>query len=252
VGPSAGKSLLVTFDIWYGKEFDRNHSKLDVYKGTPAVFFRQGEEAWAGMRMDFSAARAHEHNLPAGGPYVAMTYAQAVGKGGTVKTPKWWMDGMSGYPRLSLPYDAPANERRTYSEGVAPVDSSADPSGAEFGIVGERWTRYWHYFERVPSEDWVSDHPDYAGQMMNAYKWTHWAADTVRSPIRIINEAIVGMPSTLTKQIVHARTEFAAGNSNEGSLYAGRGDLIAYSRNWVALHGTQKADVLAMLQKPVN
>jgi hypothetical protein len=39
--------------------------------------------------------------------------------------------------------------------------------------------------------------------------------------------------------------------SNE-EIPDGRGPLVAYTRNYVVLHGTSKADVLTMLQKPVR
>jgi hypothetical protein len=249
VGPSRGQSLLFTFDLWFGKEFNFENTRLDMHKEAPIAFHTSGESGWVGMRMNYRLARQFEHNQPPGGPYVAFPFAQVLGKGGVVKTPGTWMSGMSGYEKVRLPANAPNNERRDYgNEAIAPVEN-------EFGLAGERWTRYWHYFERRPAEDWVSDvdKDAFRGQSMNAYAWSMWAADTERGPVRILNERIIGINASEAGQISIARFTFGAGNAGretEGKV--GRGDLVGYTRNWVVLHGTSKANVLALLQKPVH
>jgi hypothetical protein len=247
---------MVTLDYWMGKEFNKTHSKLEGFKEWPIAFYRQPEASLVGMRADFGNAHIHTHNLPPGGPYVTMAYPQVIGKAGVVKTDQYggdnWMDSMTGYPRVRLPYTAPSGETRGYVEAMAPFDSSVYKPGVEIGVVGERWTRYWHYFERAPSQDWVSNHASYTGQTMNAYKWSLWFADTVREPLRAVDEAIIGIPSASINQFVSARMQMGSGNANENSKYAGRGDLVAYTRNVVVLHGISKADVGALLVKPVN
>lgn len=204
------------------------------------------------MRTTYSAAQQAIQTQPAGGPFVAMAYIQGIGKGPLPKTPGWWVDTMTGYPRLRLPYGAPYKEQRGYTEGLAPVDASVDPRGAEIGIVGDRWHRFWHYFERAPDQDWTSAYATTLGQPRKAYRYSMWFADTQRGPIRVVNEAIISIPATDTKGIVQMAAHMGAGNSNVGSMYAGRGALIAYTRNWVVLHGTSKDDARALLVPPVK
>jgi hypothetical protein len=248
-GPSKGANVFLTLDVWYGKEWNAAHSRLSLHKETPLSIDRGNDKRWAGMRSSYQNAQAHTHNLPPGGPYVTMVYGQAP-KGFTKTSAGWYMDTMSGFPRLNLPYTAPAGDARNYNEGIAPVDTTAGPEGAETGIVGERWHRIWHYFERAPAEDWINET---TGEEMQAYKWSYWLADTVRNPIRMLNEAIIGIPVSDTSHVTHVTiANHGAGQSNIESLYIGRGDLTAYYRNLVVLHGTRKADVLTMLQKPVN
>jgi len=248
IGPHDPKNLLVVFDFWWGAEFDADYSKLHLHKGTPVTFGSPDDLLWLGLRADYGAARQFPHNQPPGGPYVVIPYAQAI-ESAAVKAP-FYVDGMKGFPRLRLPYDAPAREQRRYVEGIAPVDTSVRPEGMEFGNVAERWTRYWSFFERAPKEDWISDTPGFVGKSMRAYKWTLWGADTEREPVRILNEVIVSVHPDSPGGFMKLRVEFAAGNGLRASRWEGRGPLVAYTRNFVVLHGTPKADVLAMLKKP--
>jgi hypothetical protein len=247
-GPSVGAHVLVTMDVWYGLEWRTAHSRLSLHKETPLSLDRGGNLRWTGMRSAYNIANTHTQNLPPGGPYVTMIYGQAP-KTFSKHEAGWYQDGDAGFPRLNLPYNAGAGNQRNYNEGEAPVDTTAGPKGAETGVVGERWHRIWHYFERVPSEDWTTEN----SVAMHAYKWSYWMADTVRDPIRMLNEAIIGIPVSDTKHVTFVTVaNHGAGQSNIEALYIGRGDLTAYYRNLVVLHGTRKADVLTMLQKPVN
>lgn len=253
---TAGQSLLIAFDFWFGAEFAHAHSRLDLHKGTPIVVVVEGDELWAGLRADYRAATEWVSHLPPGGPFVAMTYPQCTGKGKVVKTDQYggtnWIDGMEGYPRVTLPYDVPEKERRGYTESIAPICSTVDPGGQEVGVVAETWTRYWLYFERDETLDWVTQHSNWAGQLLAAYKWSLWFADVAREPLLVVDQAVIGCPKSWQKHITRLRCEFAAGNSNVDSKYEGRGDLVAYTRNWACLHGTAREDVLGLLQRPTG
>jgi hypothetical protein len=149
---------------------------------------------------------------------------------------------------LRLPYAAPYKETRGYVEGVAPGDTSAGLEGAEFGAVAERWTRIWHFFERDASEDWSST-ADPAGPRA-AYRWSTWAADTERDPIRIIDGAIIAIYPDSTG-FSHWRLKMGVGNAYQ-EIPVGRGELLAYARNVVVLPGISRADVTGLLIEPVK
>jgi hypothetical protein len=255
VGPSKDANMLFVYDFWMSAEWDTTKSELQGHKNdSPVSFVLQNAPGgtWFGTQISYRNARQHEHNQPAGGPYVAMLFPH-LNIAGVTKTPTWWRDSMTGYPRAHLPYNAPAKERRNYSEAVQPFDTSVSAAGAEFGLVAERWTRIWHYFERVPAEDWVSDDPKWVGEQMHAYKWTMWFADTEREPVRMMDGAIVGVPDSFGRDhFVQANMGFGSGNTNKPAKKVVRGDLTAYTRNWVVLHGTPKAGVLTLLQKPAK
>lgn len=251
-GPSAGANVLITFDFWFGSEFHARHSQIQDWKGTPAHINVGQLGLWSGGRVNFLYPHRNTHTLPPGGPFVAVTYAQAVGKMKIIKPPNWWCCDQPGYPPTYLPTHVPTRQGRSYNEAIAPVDNSAVSGGQELGMVGDRWTRIWHYFERVPTEDWVSAYPGLSGTKMAAYKWSLWMADTKREPMRFTNEGIIGIPSDDSSQIIELLIQFAPGNSAEGSMYVGRGQLTAYYRNVVVLHGTSKGDVLPLLRKPVQ
>jgi hypothetical protein len=250
-GPSNGKNVLITFDFWWGSEHHFHHSAIHDWKGTPA-HISAGGALWVGSRINFIYAQQHTQTQPAGGPFVAMTYGQVVGKGQVPKPPQSWCCRMKGHPLTYLPTNVPRSRARHYPESIAPVDDSVVPGGQELGIVGERWTRVWHYLERAPDEDWISQNPTIAGTEMAAYKWTLWMADTKREAMRYVNEAIVGLPKSRSGHVSGLEIQFAPGNSAEHTLYVGRGTLTGYYRNVVVLHGTSKAAVLTLLRKPVQ
>lgn len=183
-------------------------------------------------------------------------YAHMIGKAGRVKDPSYggthWMDQTTGYPRNKLPYAPCGTPVRGYAESITPFATSVNPCGTEIFIVGERWTRFWHFFERAPGEDWVSTHRDYIGQTMAAYKWSVWYADTEREAQMHVEDAVVGMPMSAhdAGAFTHLQMQMGSGNANLPSKYAGRGDLVGYARNLVILAGTSKSDVLALLQRP--
>jgi hypothetical protein len=249
IGPHHPQNLLVTWDVWYGAEWDYNRANIWIQKGMPQ-FGSPDDNIWLSLHANFKLARQHEHNQPPGGPYVVMTHPHSSATP-NVKAPFFRDGNAAGRQRLRLPYGAPAREQRTYSEGVGPLDASIRPEGMEFGVVAERWTRYWAFFERAEREDWLSDFARFTGKTMPAYKWSVWAADTVRDPVRILDEAIVAVHPDSPGGFGKLRIELDVSAADD-RIPAGRGDLITYTRNYVVLHGTQKADVLAMLQKPTR
>jgi hypothetical protein len=245
IGSHHPKNLLVTWDIWWGSEFNYAHAGILRYKGVPQ-FGSPDERIWTSLHTDFPKADLNKHNLPPGGPYVTMTYPHSSAEV-SVKSPF-----TRGGVNSRLPYGAPSKEQRNYGgEMVGPLDTSVRPEGMEFGVVAETWTRYWAFFERDEANDWdVTSPPAPASQAgrMRAYKWSVWAADENREPVRIINDVIISPhPKSGGWQTVRIEMDI----SNE-EIPAGRGPLVAYTRNYVVLHGTRKADVLAMLQKPVR
>jgi hypothetical protein len=247
IGPHHPKNILVTFDVWWGAEYAYGSSNLAVHKGTPIVFGSPGDRNYLGMRANYVAATQSVSNLPPGGPFVAFPYAQGI-VNQAIKDP-FFIDGDSGYPRLRLPYGGATT--RPYVEGIAPVDTSVIPGGAEFGVKAETWTRYWHFFERASSLDWF-DATFLGGKTFPAYKWSMWAADANRGPMRILNEVIASVHPDSPGGLGELRVEFLSGGGIVDAIPPGRGPLVAYTRNFVVLHGTSKAAAVAILQKPAQ
>jgi hypothetical protein len=252
IPPSREAHVLITLDFWIGAEFDYRHAGIQDWKGAPLHIEVAGFGPWVGGRFNFVYARQHLTTQPPGGPFTMFFYPHVVGKAPVPKPPSWWCCRMPGYPLTYLPTNVPTTQAREYPEAIAPVDESVYPGGREFGVVAERWTRTWHYLERVPSEDWVSDAPNFIGTAMRAYKWTQWMADTARVPIRFMAGAVVGFPAaTGANGLTELQVQVSPGNSADGSLYVGRGPLVGYVRNVAVLHGIDAAAVPALLQQPV-
>jgi hypothetical protein len=143
---------------------------------------------------------------------------------------------------LRLPSNVASTKQRSYGQ------EAAGPRDTEFGVVAERWTRIWHFFERAPEEDWSSTSTP-AGPRI-AYRWYMWAADTVREPVLILNGVVVAIYPN-TSGFENWRMHMGVGNAYT-DVQPGRGPMLAYARNVVVLHGISKADVLTLLTKPVN
>lgn len=248
IGPSHGQNLLFRHEVWFGNEFRQDYSLLWAFKESPIAFHAKGQGAVVDLRTGFRIAQNATHTLPPGGPYVYMTVPHALGKAPVLKHPDTWMSGESATLRVEMPATAPAPDRRYYDEGIGPME-------AEFGVVAERWTEYVHFFERRPSEDWISDadatrFPKFSGKLMNAYAYSLWGADTERAAVRILDERIVGILAEYPEQFMFARFSDNPGNAAEASkTIPNRGALVGYRRNWTVHHGASKADVLAIVQR---
>jgi hypothetical protein len=251
---SMGKNVMIALDYWLDPNFRFSHSKINGFKECPFAVFSGGERSLVDMRVDFPMGEKHPHNQPPGGPFVTMVFAHVLGKSPVIRLPQYgghnWMDSMTGFERARLPYGA--DQIRNYAEAMQPFDTSVVPGGMELGIVGARKTRFYWYFERDATLDWVSQSESLFGKTMSAYKWSVWMADTERDPLRQIDEAGVGIPTEDTRQIASMRLQMGSGEANEASMYAGRGDLVAYASNIVVLHGISKAEVESLLAKPVD
>lgn len=259
IGPSLGQSVFFGLDAWFGDEWNHWNSQTEDIKGTPYLF-EWGGQLWGGMRMKWQEAHVNEATLPAGGPFVGMTFAQATGKCPMTnpltpgQTPISWTEGYCG-PEVYLPANIATSLGRHYAESIAPIDTSISAAGGELGVVGGRWTRIWHYFERSPADDftwlWDPSNSTYYGVEMTAYKWTMWLADTKRPAIRYMNNVVVGIRADYANQLTGVRVEFAPGNSVRATMYKGRGTLTAYYRNAFTLHGVNRATVETLLTQPV-
>lgn len=245
VGPTNGQHLLVSHDVWYGAEWALSDvQQIRMHKEAPLSFAAQGIGNLVGMRTSFLLAVQHPENQPPGGPYVLFLVPHCLGKSRVVPGyPVTWMAAQA--PTLAdtarFPTDAPTTQQRDYgNEAICPM-------AAECGIVAERWTRLWYYFARTPAADWDPQVTAFPG-LWSAYQYSVWAADTVRDPVCLLNDVIVGVPASQPRQIVSCRCSL--GPPNGTIVPPGRGDLVQYHRNWVVLHGTSKAEVLALLQKP--
>jgi hypothetical protein len=128
------------------------------------------------------------------------------------------------------------------------VDTEVRPQGMEFGIVAERWTRVWWFFERAEAEDWQATVGG-TRRDVKAYKMSIWVADVNRDPVRTHKDVVLAFDPGSTG-LSTVRWVVSVGDGN--IVVPGRGTMTAYLRNVVVLHGTPRADVLAMLQKPVN
>jgi hypothetical protein len=238
LGAHHPQNLFVVIDRWWGAEFAYSHMKVSGHKGDPYIQSgRSGE--WIGLRTLFVHATQRPQTLPAGGPYVAMVMPQSMNNS-NIRQP-FFRAGQGTNPNWYMPQGVPTSQARRYTEAVAPMEN-------EGGIVAERWTRFFYYFERAADLDWTSDVAP-AGPR-RAYRWSLWLADTERDPIRILHEAVVAIDPAASGFTL-MRIKMGVGNADQ-DIPAGRGPLTAYARNAVVLHGTSKSDVLALLQKPID
>jgi hypothetical protein len=101
------------------------------------------------------------------------------------------------------------------------------PQVGQFTIHPETWTRYWVYIEQ------------------NAADWdpiTMWVADESHDAVKLFDKLQFNVPDTILQFILEFST-----SSNE--LEAGRGTMVAYVRNWVALRNPK--DPQSLLQRPL-
>jgi hypothetical protein len=231
-------NLFTVEERWWGAEYGYANHQISYYKGDP--YFDSGPTAWIATKTVFAAATQNTHTLPPGGPFVLMLNPQFI-NGSSYKY---------SYPTpVRLPYNALATAQRSYgNEGAGPRDTSAGPAGAEFGVVAERWTRIFHFFERAAEEDWSST-SNPAGPR-TAYRWSMWAADTERDPIRILDRVVMAIYPN-TDGFRNWRMHMGVGNAYQ-EIAEGRGSMLAYARNVVILHGTPANEIPALLLKPTT
>jgi hypothetical protein len=243
------QNLMVTYDLWYGAEFAFSNTGIDRYKGM-LQFASPTDAFWTSLHGDFKLAGAHTGNMPqysTHGPFVVMPYVH-----GSNGNSQYYDFGTTrGGSNAQLPYNASGTQQRNYgSEALGPRDTSVNPGGAEFGVKAETWTRYWAFFERDPVHDKMTSGT--SPQPMYAYKLTVWLADVTRDPVRLVDGIVVYPSPNSSGGWEQVWYEF---NSSASALALdrianGRGPLVAYLRNLVALHGTTKSQVLPLLQRP--
>lgn len=254
-GPNNDKNLFGFCDYRWGAEWAFSQAGVAAHKGAPWAFCSPTDSLWVATRVSYLLAQQHTFNQPAGGPFLAFTWAQGAASE-AIKTSlddpdsPWWVGDMAGFPLVKLPDNDLAHSRK-YGEAVAPVVHNATfPGGTELGIVAKRWTRFFHFLERAPDEDWISNRGRFAGknQPMEAYRWYHWLADTERDPILMIDGAIVSPNTTVPKRWAEVKSEFqgGAGTPNISTV-----PLPIHTRNWAVTHGTSKDEVLGLLEKPL-
>lgn len=242
-------NVMVTYDEWMGVEWDYTIAQLPYHKGFPYWYAGSTQVNWLAARKYYNIAHVHEETLPAGGPYITM-YAPQGGSnvaGCYFKDP-FYRDADAGYPRERLPYGAASGDQRPYNEGIAPRATDVTAAGMEFGIVAERWHRYWWFWERAASEDWEVTFNS-APITVKAYKMSIWCCDTVREPVCISKDVIVSIYPGITDGITQIRWHVSLGDSF--AYPPGRPDLIAYIRNVVALSGLSSATFATLREKPV-
>lgn len=246
IGAHHPQNLMVTYDLWYGKEFAYANTGIDRYKGM-LQFASPAGAFWTSLHGDFKNANAQTQNFPqygTDGPFVVAPYLH-----GSSGAAQFYDFGTTrGGVNATLPYDVPNTQRRNYgSEALGPRDTSVDPGGAEFGVKAETWTRYWVFFERDPAHDKPATQPMYA------YKLTIWIADETRSPVRLVNDLVVYPAQNSPGGWVQVWYEFNSSASQLAldKIAAGRGPLVAYLRNLVSLRGPSKSNVLTLLQRPL-
>lgn len=244
------QNLFAVYDLWFGAEWNYANTGMVISKATPIVFGSGGLLNYLSTRVDYQNATLFPGNQPPGGPFVCFPYVQTI-EAGLIKTPTWWQDGMSGFPRLRLPCGVPSNQTRGYTEGLAADVCVTPPLVYEGGFVAERWTRTFWFFERAPGEDWTStfNKPLFLGKPMKAYKLSVWVADAVRAPFLIIRDAIVAGHPDNPVGFNTVRSEWTNGG---GIVNNSQVPLVAYTRNWAFLHGTSRAAALGLLQQPTE
>jgi hypothetical protein len=237
--------------MWWGAEFNYANTMIHQFKGI-LQFASPMDHFWLSLHTSFKLA-VHpfiETNGPPGGPFVTMLYPHASRGQASVHAPSTW-----GGVNSSPPYTAPKPEQRGYGgEMVGPLDTETYPGGQEWGVVAERWHRYWSYFERAPELDWDSLDLKYTGRM-RAFKWSVWAADTERPVTRILNEVIVAPnplhPNGFTNLWLEMNVSAPqAAIDRINDPVNPRGPLVGYFKDVAVLHGTSKADVLTLLEQP--
>jgi hypothetical protein len=256
--PSAGhgdESLFVTWEIYWGKEFNYENTMIHQFKGI-LQFASPRDQFWHSLHTNFRVAPAFPETQPPGGPFVTFTYPHASKGGLSVRPPATWGASAEALANASLPYIRPVKgENRSYGpEMVGPLDTETYPPGQEWGVVAERWTRYFSFKERAPELDWESTDLKFPGRM-RAFKWSVYAADTEREPTRILNDAriapnplVPGGWTYLWLEMNVSAPQAAVDRMNDP--VNPRGTLTAYARNVAILHGLSKAEMLTLLEKP--
>jgi len=114
IPPTGGQSLMVTWDAWWGREFETSHSGLGNYKNFQ--FASPATRIWTEIKSDFDSP-----SRPAGA--IAMITVRSYGDSG----------------------------EKTLGPNVSDKNPLS-PQAAQFAIAPETWTRYWVFFK--PAGGW--------------------------------------------------------------------------------------------------
>jgi hypothetical protein len=277
------ESVFVVIDYWSAAEWAQTYEgiahEIFNHKGTPIYFFRGSQSAQLGLWSGYQEARQSLQTQIPGGPYTEMLWNHA-----TSAIPNWnlnaWRDD-NPCPgctpaRLRMPRNVASGVQRSYTEGMltnppfqpltddqSSVGGAASGAGQEIGVIGDRWHRFFFWFRREPSEDIASCDTANCGGATNlgyprvAYRYTMWFADTVRGPIKVVDEFPISFLARLDNRtyVNEIRIEHACGNQcsppTSNSLLVERPTLVKYYRNLVVLRGIPDADIPALLVKPV-
>jgi len=186
VATQDGYSYLLTWDAWFGPEFDFDNAGIGNYK----TFLMGAPNYWLQIDTRFSEAPGPDIGMLGGrGNRGGRPWAEAYGEGVTSETPLL-------------------------------------PQAGRFNVRPATWTRYW-----VLIDQRVGDHDPV----------TLWVADEGRDAVKIFDRLPMNVPGSIAQFIL----EF---NTSTNDLQPGRGALVAYVRNWVALR--DPLEVTGLLQRP--
>jgi hypothetical protein len=243
IPPHAGRSVLVTWDIWLGREWHFAHTRIDNSKGSPYIGDDRSGGGFFEWQMTWALARRATHSLPPGGDpeispydalptgYVTMFSPNSLA-GAIPHWPPYFRGGhtrdASGQTlRTVMPREAAPKDRRDYGEAPGPYS-------AEFGVRAERTCRSWWFFEPLDGRNWRA---------------SIWAADVDRGAVLVVDRwhFTADVDEPFRQWIFH----MGVGNADATDvLLPGRGPLTAYVGNLVVLHGVSSDDVRSLLQSP--
>jgi hypothetical protein len=201
---AARTPLLVTWDEWYGKEFDFGHAGIENYKAWNLC--SPGSTIWTEVRSRFGLAK-HDSSVVAYTDIRQYRTAQSHGPN-------------------TVPHGGNLGGRNYGGNAIGPIV-------AEFGQAPERWTRRWVLL--VPDGEWyrlsywVADTERDAVQIYDGLQ--------VRPGLRTDDDVIGSMDGAWNI----FRIEY---NTSKTAAWEGRGELTAYFRNLVVLRASSVQGLL--------
>jgi hypothetical protein len=253
IGTSDGTTTLVTWDVWFGKEFQFANTGVGQYK--TFQFSSPGDRLWCEVRTKFRQDEARNtrraQTVAHGGKSragkdVRMDGDQAAATGQTAEPPRQEPPGGGkGKNRrhAEAPSQAKANDRGSLDIGVVDVraygasgvmlgpnvlkGAPLAPQAGSFTIRAETWTRYWMLIDQR-ADDW---------DLVSL-----WVADENHDPVQLVDRRQLNVKRSVDLFWVEFNT---SGHARNGS-----GERVGYIRNVVMLRNVR--DVPGLLRRPVR
>jgi hypothetical protein len=215
-----GHTYLFTWDAYWTESFLFGRTGISNYKTWQ---FTNNDSLWLQVDTRFTGMSGGSTNAGA--------------TGASIKTPSFnqttdiGVAGARGYNVLGGPADWLLSNGNQSGPGVS-YDSTLTPQVGTFVIYPRTWTRYWVQIEQRAN--------DYDLMSM-------WVADETRDPVKLFDRLPLSVRPTGTRPntIDYFWLEY---NTSDNALKPGRGSMVAYMRNFVALQDA--ASPTALLVRP--